>query len=149
MQVVAAAPQAPNSNVHWLRVAIGLQARIPTAIWLVLYALVIIGMIEVGYQTASAARTVVAIATSMLHCSPTLPDMMNRRLFSISFGMRSSTRYIAHASKTAASAIIAGANQKFTRRRSQVYRAVTLRMASSSCDTSFANRLTRLPAAGF
>jgi hypothetical protein len=42
------------TNVHWLRVAIGAQTRIPTAIWLVLYALIILGMMGVGYQTAIA-----------------------------------------------------------------------------------------------
>jgi hypothetical protein len=42
------------SNLHALRVAVGLQARIPGAIWVVLYALVILGMIAVGYQTAIA-----------------------------------------------------------------------------------------------
>lgn len=42
------------TNIHWLRVAVGVQARIPTVIWLVLYALVVIGMIGVGYQTGIA-----------------------------------------------------------------------------------------------
>jgi hypothetical protein len=37
-----------------MRVAIGLQMRIPLAMWLVLYALVILGMMGVGYQTAIA-----------------------------------------------------------------------------------------------
>ncbi len=41
--------------VHSLRVAVGLQARVPTGIWLALYALVILGMISVGYQTGIAA----------------------------------------------------------------------------------------------
>jgi hypothetical protein len=35
-------------------VAIGVQARIPTVIWVMLYALVAIGMIGVGYQTGIA-----------------------------------------------------------------------------------------------
>jgi len=42
------------TNLHWLRVAIGVQARIPTVIWLVLYALVVLGMMGVGYQTGIA-----------------------------------------------------------------------------------------------
>ena len=42
------------TNIHWLRVAIGLQARIPGIIWMALYALVILGMIGIGYQTAIA-----------------------------------------------------------------------------------------------
>ena len=41
-------------NLHALRVAVGLQTRIPAGIWLVLYALVMLGMIGVGYQTAIA-----------------------------------------------------------------------------------------------
>lgn len=41
-------------NVHALRVAIGIQARIPPTVWLVLIALILLGMIGVGYQTAIA-----------------------------------------------------------------------------------------------
>lgn len=37
-----------------LRVVVGLQARIPSGIWLVLYALVILGMLGVGYHGAIA-----------------------------------------------------------------------------------------------
>ena len=40
------------TNLHWLRVAVGLQARIPNTIWLALFALVALGMLAVGYQTA-------------------------------------------------------------------------------------------------
>jgi hypothetical protein len=40
------------TNLHWLRVAIGVQARIPSAIWMVLLALIVFGMLGVGYQTA-------------------------------------------------------------------------------------------------
>ena len=39
-------------NQQALRVAVGLQARIPTAIWLLLYLLVILGMFGVGYQVS-------------------------------------------------------------------------------------------------
>ena len=42
-------------SVHAQRVAVGLQARIPGGIWIALYALVVLGMIAVGYQTAIAA----------------------------------------------------------------------------------------------
>ena len=42
------------TSIHWLRVAVGVQARIPNVIWLVLYTLVILGMIGVGYQTGIA-----------------------------------------------------------------------------------------------
>ncbi|MEI7901943.1 MAG: hypothetical protein WCK89_16955 [bacterium] len=40
-------------DFHSSRVAV-MQARIPTGIWVVLYALVILGMIGLGYQTAIA-----------------------------------------------------------------------------------------------
>jgi hypothetical protein len=43
------------SNVLATRVAVAVQARIPTGIWVVLYALVALGMMAVGYQTAIAA----------------------------------------------------------------------------------------------
>jgi Protein of unknown function (DUF4239) len=42
------------ADLHALRVNQGLQARIPSGIWFVLYALLILGMIAVGYQTAIA-----------------------------------------------------------------------------------------------
>ncbi len=42
------------TNLQALRVAIGLQARIPPTVWLVLIALIILSMIGVGYQTAIA-----------------------------------------------------------------------------------------------
>jgi hypothetical protein len=44
-------------DMHALRVTIGLDARIPIAIWLALYALIILGMISVGYQTVIAEAT--------------------------------------------------------------------------------------------
>jgi hypothetical protein len=43
------------SNVLATRVAVAVQARIPTGIWVVLYALIALGMVAVGYQTAIAA----------------------------------------------------------------------------------------------
>lgn len=42
------------TNVHWLRVAIGAQARVPAAIWWMLFTLVVLGMLGVGYQTGIA-----------------------------------------------------------------------------------------------
>lgn len=42
------------SNVHALRVTVGMHARIPPGIWLALYALVILSMLAVGYHTAIA-----------------------------------------------------------------------------------------------
>jgi len=41
-------------NFHFMRVAIGWQARIPNGIWFVLFLLVILSMFAVGYQTAIA-----------------------------------------------------------------------------------------------
>jgi len=42
------------AEINALRVNLGLQARIPTGIWFVLFALMVLGMIGVGYQTAIA-----------------------------------------------------------------------------------------------
>ena len=59
-------------NVHALRIAVGLQARVPLGIWLVLYALVLLGMGAIGYQTAIAgsrrswAMAVLAVSFSMV-----------------------------------------------------------------------------------
>jgi hypothetical protein len=60
------------SNIHASRVAVGLQARVPLGIWLVLYALVLLGMGAIGYQTAIAgsrrswATAVLALSFSMV-----------------------------------------------------------------------------------
>jgi Protein of unknown function (DUF4239) len=43
------------ANVLAVRIAVAVQSRIPTQLWLVLYVLVVLGMIAVGYQTAIAA----------------------------------------------------------------------------------------------
>jgi hypothetical protein len=37
--------------VHAERVAVGIQARVPSEIWLILYCLTLLGMVSVGYQT--------------------------------------------------------------------------------------------------
>jgi hypothetical protein len=42
------------TGIHATRVAIALQARVPSEIWLVLYCLTILGMVAVGYQTGIA-----------------------------------------------------------------------------------------------
>jgi hypothetical protein len=49
------------SAVHASRVAVGLQIRIPSGIWLTLVALTILGMIAVGYEVgiAGSKRTLV------------------------------------------------------------------------------------------
>ncbi len=39
-------------NHQALRIAVGLQARIPTAIWILLYVLIILGMFGIGYQAS-------------------------------------------------------------------------------------------------
>jgi hypothetical protein len=43
------------NGLHSLRVAVGMQARVPSEIWLVLYCITILGMVSVGYQTGIAA----------------------------------------------------------------------------------------------
>lgn len=42
-------------NVHLSRVAVGVQKRIPTGIWFVLFLLTMLGMMGVGYHTEIAA----------------------------------------------------------------------------------------------
>jgi len=60
------------ADLHALRVNQGLQARVPSGIWFVLYALLLLGMIAVGYQTAiaesrrSRVTAVLAISFSWL-----------------------------------------------------------------------------------
>lgn len=60
------------ADLNALRVNHGLQARVPTGIWFVLYVLVILGMIAVGYHTAiaesrrSRVTTVLAISFSLV-----------------------------------------------------------------------------------
>lgn len=59
-------------DIHALRVALGIQARVPAAIWLVLYALTILGMMGVGYQTGiagskrSMARPILALSFALV-----------------------------------------------------------------------------------
>ena len=42
------------SEVHASRVAVGIQARIPGEVWLVLSSIIALGMLSVGYQTGIA-----------------------------------------------------------------------------------------------
>jgi hypothetical protein len=42
------------NGIHALRVAVGIQARVPSEIWLALYCITILGMMSVGYQTGIA-----------------------------------------------------------------------------------------------
>lgn len=60
------------TELHATRVAVGLQQRIPTPIWVVLCSLTVCGMAAMGYQTGitgaeeSWARTLLAIAFSLV-----------------------------------------------------------------------------------
>jgi hypothetical protein len=42
------------ANVLAVRIAVSVQSRLPTGLWIVLYVLIALGMIAVGYQTAIA-----------------------------------------------------------------------------------------------
>jgi len=59
-------------DIHALRVAQGLQARIPTGIWLILLALMCLGTMGVGYQTGiagskrSMARLILAVSFALV-----------------------------------------------------------------------------------
>jgi len=60
------------AELNALRVNLGLQARIPSGIWFVLFALIVLGMIGLGYQTAIAGSrrprvtSILAIAFSLV-----------------------------------------------------------------------------------
>jgi hypothetical protein len=56
-------------NIHTLRAAVALHPQIPGMIWLVLYALVILGMIATGYQTAITGSARRSRAVSLLAVS--------------------------------------------------------------------------------
>ena len=43
------------NGIHATRVALGIQERLPSEIWIVLYCVTILGMMAVGYQTGIAA----------------------------------------------------------------------------------------------
>ena len=45
------------NGIHATRVVVGIQARIPTEVWIVLYFITILGMMSVGYQTGIAGST--------------------------------------------------------------------------------------------
>ena len=59
-------------GIHASRVALGIQARIPSEIWVVLYCITILGMVGVGYQTGiagsqrSMARLILALAFALV-----------------------------------------------------------------------------------
>jgi hypothetical protein len=60
------------NGIHASRVAIGIQARVPGEIWVMLYAITILGMVGVGYQTGiagskrSMARPILALSFAMV-----------------------------------------------------------------------------------
>ena len=60
------------SGIHATRVAVGIQARVPNEIWLVLYGVTILGMMGVGYQTGiaaskrSMARPILAVSFALV-----------------------------------------------------------------------------------
>jgi CDP-diglyceride synthetase len=61
-------------DIQQLRVAVAVQARIPTGLWVILAGLVLLGMIAVGYQTAiaesrrSVAMVILAFSFSIVVC---------------------------------------------------------------------------------
>ena len=59
-------------NIHALRISMGMQIRLPISIWVVLYALIMLGMFLVGYHSAIAAsrrswaKPILAISFSLV-----------------------------------------------------------------------------------
>lgn len=77
------------TNFHHLRVAVGLQARIPQAIWIVLLILVLLAMTGVGYQTgiSGSVRTwsmlILALSFSIVIALIAELDRPNSRLITV------------------------------------------------------------------
>jgi len=78
-------------DIHASRVAVALQARVPGGIWLVLYVLIVLGMIGVGYQTAiagsarrSRATPILAVAFSLVIVLIASPDRPHGRFITVS-----------------------------------------------------------------
>lgn len=78
------------SNLHAKRVAIALHARIPTAIWVVLMSLLVLGMISVGYYTAiaesrrSRVAPILAVAFSLVIALVAAVDNPGGRIMPVS-----------------------------------------------------------------
>jgi hypothetical protein len=59
-------------NLHHQRVAVGIQARIPLGVWLALYALSVLGMLSMGYQSGvtgskrSGASLILALSFALV-----------------------------------------------------------------------------------
>lgn len=77
-------------GIQALRVAVGLQARIPAAIWAALFVLVGLGMLAVGYQTAIAgsrrswAAVILAVSFSLVIVLIALLDRPQSRFLAVS-----------------------------------------------------------------
>lgn len=77
-------------DIHALRVAIGIQARIPTVIWLVLFGITILGMLGIGFQAGitSANRSIVqpilAVSFALVITLIALLDRPNTGLITVS-----------------------------------------------------------------
>lgn len=58
------------NEIHAARVVIGLQARVPLVIWLLLYFVTILGMLGMGYQTgiAGSKRSLLAPIAALSFC---------------------------------------------------------------------------------
>jgi hypothetical protein len=54
------------ANIQALRVAVGLQARIPLGLWLLLYLLLFLGMLSMGYQIAVAESSKASVVKTIL-----------------------------------------------------------------------------------
>ena len=60
------------NGIHASRVAVGIQARVPSEIWLALYCITILGMMSVGYRTGiagskrSLARPILALSFALV-----------------------------------------------------------------------------------
>ena len=60
------------TTVHAMRVAVGLQVRIPSGIWMTLLGIIVLGMMAVGYQTGvagserSMARLILAVSFALV-----------------------------------------------------------------------------------
>jgi hypothetical protein len=71
-QAAAWLRQYEVNGIHASRVAVGIQARVPSEIWLVLYGITMLGMLGVGYQTGiagskrSMARPILALSFALV-----------------------------------------------------------------------------------
>jgi hypothetical protein len=77
------------SGIQASRVAVGIQARVPNEIWLVLYAITILGMVGVGYQTGiagskrSMARPILATSFALVFALIASLDRPDSGVFTI------------------------------------------------------------------